>query len=346
MIMRRASFKNAFCLLVVCFVACSKDDNNNDDSECPSPLERARQLQAPVATSTLHGETEGSDFWANHSAVLKEAWKEWESQQDLPDLTIHDLVNNTLRAAVQAAWNDPRKEDAVKQLWTEVVPNNVYKCQLFHPHSIHKIRQHVDRASYNSNIPIRRPNGMNRYGLILHPSDDTDGSVVLQQFNSFFSSLLTEYARPMGRALFPAYVSRNGEDDAHAYAFTIRYKEGEDVTLQEHSDASLYTMNINLNLPKEDYEGSSLYFVDTTTGVHTNVTLESGVALLHLGMTRHAALPIQGGSRTNMVVWLYGKHGDVRIAPYDTHERLSRKERWSKETIRNNNNKQEFDFEL
>lgn len=333
--------------LVKLFIFCLSLRNccKANDSENCSFLERARALQAPVASSTLHGETEASDFWANHSSLLKSAWNEWELQQDdLPPLEMNELVNDTVRVAVKAAWKNPRKEDAVKKLWTEVAPN-VYKCQLFNAEQLYSIRKHLDGASYSANIPSRRPNGMNRYGLILHPND-IDGSVVLQEFNGFLTSLLGRYIRPMGRALFPEYTSSKNRDDSNAYAFSIRYKEGEDVSLKEHSDASLYTLNVNLNLPEEHYEGSSLYFVDNG-GAHYNVTMKPGQALLHLGMTRHAAVPLKGaGSRTNMVVWLFGKDGDVRIAPYEKRERLSRKQRWStnKEAARSNDGG--VDFEL
>jgi hypothetical protein len=239
----------------------------------------------------VNGETEASDFWANHGHVLREAWKEWEAQQELPPLHIKDLLNQTLRNAVQAAWKDSSKENQVKKLWRQVAPN-VYKTQFLDPQSIHTIRKHIDAASYESKIPTRRPNGMNRYGLILHPL--TDGSVVLGEFEVFFQELLQTYIRPMARALFSEYISKKNEDDIESYAFTIRYQKGQDLALNEHSDASLYTLNVNLNLPNESYKGSSLYFVDDDGSKH-NVSVDAGEALLHVGMARHAALPIQGG---------------------------------------------------
>jgi hypothetical protein len=311
------------------------------DDDC-SFLQRARQLQAPIPTSTLYGETEGSDFWFNHSSLLLHAWREWEVQQNLTALDDAILIYKPLRDAVQSAWKNPQNENQVRQQWELLAPG-VYKYQLLNPRSIHLIREHVDAASFDSGIPTRRPNGMNRYGLILYPND-TDGSVSLATFDAFLESLLDTYIRPMARTLFSEYISQNNKDDMNAYAFTIRYQQGEDVSLEEHSDASLYTLNVNLNLPQEDYQGSSLYFVDQH-GEKTNVTLKPGEALLHLGMTRHASLPIQGGSRINMVVWLYGQDGTVRIAPYEPHERLTSKQRWS--VLNDKNEKQDmFDFEL
>ena len=40
-----------------------------------------------------------------------------------------------------------------------------------------------------------------------------------------------------------------------------------------------------------------------------------GVALLHLGGHKHAALPLTAGERTNLIIWCTGRHGVVRIRP-------------------------------
>ena len=40
-----------------------------------------------------------------------------------------------------------------------------------------------------------------------------------------------------------------------------------------------------------------------------------------MGGHYHAAEPIQQGERTNMVLWLMGEHGVVRVAPYERGER-------------------------
>ena len=54
-----------------------------------------------------------------------------------------------------------------------------------------------------------------------------------------------------------------------------------------------------------------------------------GEAILHLGGTFHEALPITSGARENLIVWLFGEHGTVRVAPHDESERLSGRERWA-----------------
>ena len=152
--------------------------------------------------------------------------------------------------------------------------------------------------------------------------------------------------RPTARALFPQYAGSD-EDDAESYAFTIKYSGDLDVELKEHADASLYTLNVNLNLlPQETYEGSDLQFVVDNDNPNSsdngtqqqqhhyhNLTLQPGQAVLHLGQTRHRAVPIQSGTRCNLVVWMHGRHGYVRIAPYDAahgEKVMSVRQRWSR----------------
>lgn len=296
-------------------------------------LKRARELEAPAALTESGGETEGVEFWNEHANLLRKAWLEWEREQEgsLPNLNDDTIYEPELRSAVKAAWKDPSKEGEVRSLWEEIVPN-VYTCQLLQPDRIADIRAYIDAAS-NAGIPTRRPNGMNRYGLILDPS--TEGAVMIEGLDKFYQNLVNEYIRPLGRLFFPEYMQP--ADDAESYAFTIRYKEGEDVQLREHSDASLITMNINLNIPSRqnetNYEGSILYFVDEETGEHHEVKFQAGMAVLHRGMIRHAAQPIVQGERTNLVVWLFGQHGYVRFVPYEEHERMTPRQRWSKPKV-------------
>ena len=172
---------------------------------------------------------------------------------------------------------------------------------------------------------------MNRYGFILEPS--MNGSVLLSPLNKFYDNLATYILRPIGRTFFPEYYSFKDNNDGESYAFTIRYKENEDVSLNEHSDSSLVTLNINLNLPGEDScygnndNNPQIYFEHEERKY--NVSFTPGMALLHRGMTRHAAYPIQSGERTNLIVWLFGLDGYVRVKPYEDDERMGVFDRWS-----------------
>jgi hypothetical protein len=281
-----------------------------------SPLQQARSLQLPSVSATSGGEGEHLEFWQQHEELLQQAWNEWSaeiSSSSLPDLEEVLLMNPSLYHQVHQLWTEPslEREQQLLQseggLWEEPIPG-VWVCRnFFTPTGLRRIREHLRAASDDSGIPTRRPNGMNRYGLVL--DHDTQGGVSYPQISAFRKWLVDRYVRPLGRTFFPEFSGKNEQDDIEAYAFTIHYKEQPassaaadaktttkgDVRLPEHSDASIFTMNINLNLPEEDdYEGSILEFVvnpDTTTTTDPDETprkaslrMEPGMAVLHRGM--------------------------------------------------------------
>ena len=101
-----------------------------------------------------------------------------------------------------------------------------------------------------------------------------------------------------------------------------------DVKLEEHSDASVVTMNINLNLPEDgEYSGSELVFLDDDQRMH-EVELQPGMVVIHRGLHRHLAKEIATGTRHQLIIWLFGKDGYVRFAPYEKEEQMSVEERW------------------
>ena len=53
-----------------------------------------------------------------------------------------------------------------------------------------------------------------------------------------------------------------------------------------------------------------------------------GVAVLHKGGHRHAALPLESGQRTNLVLWLFGEDGYVRAAQYPPSQQHGPALRW------------------
>jgi hypothetical protein len=308
----------------------------------------ATQLQPPAASVTAQGEAEGSEWWLEHQPILQLAWKEWEAitleEGSLPPLNA-SLIDPILRNSVYQCYVHPtaENEERLLQFWNETIsPRQLFSYNNFlTEEGIRAVRMHLD-AMAKSEIPTRRPNGMNRFGLLLDPS--IPGGVAHSPLLSFLDMLVNDFVRPLGRLFFPAYVQR--DDDAQYYAFTIQYSATEDLQLQEHSDASVVSLNLNLNLPEEDYAGSSIYFVTNEhqqqrpPGEKTSqqqqqqqqqheLQFEPGMSLVHRGMLRHGAMPISSGQRHNLVIWLYGKDGSVRFAPYQAHEQLSRKERWS-----------------
>eukprot|EP00429_Kryptoperidinium_foliaceum_P069057 CAMPEP_0176054556 /NCGR_PEP_ID=MMETSP0120_2-20121206/27145_1 /TAXON_ID=160619 /ORGANISM="Kryptoperidinium foliaceum, Strain CCMP 1326" /LENGTH=347 /DNA_ID=CAMNT_0017388023 /DNA_START=135 /DNA_END=1177 /DNA_ORIENTATION=+ len=310
-------------------------------------LERARALVAPAVEATTGGETEGMEFWNEQETLVQEAWQEWyQDQTDLPELSQAILMNPDLYRQVHDLWLDPTEEkerNLLQKSWEELVPG-VFVCRNFFTVSgIRRIRDHMDAAQQAVKSPWRRPNGMNRHGMVLDM--DTPGAVTSPPLLDWIQWLADTYIRPLGRTCFPEFAGR-GEppDDSQVYAFTIHYQGEQDAAgqassetkkkgdkkLPEHSDASLFTLNVNLNLPEErEYEGSLLEFRDQDADTSQSIRLEPGMAVLHRGLHKHQAHPIQSGQRHQLVVWLFGDDGYVRFMPYeDDAERRSVQERW------------------
>ena len=434
-------------------------DNSCMDSLSSPPLtsltalERARLLRVPPATDTENAEFENADFWEEVGPLLKEAWGQWDDEISA-NLSKEDDFNSTAKStdsggevrvwwnaalmkALEDAFENPSEETeaVVKSLWStarqnnddEPLPRGVYAIRpLLTLSGIHHFRNLLDLA-LSSGIPTRRPNGMNRNGLIL--DSNVAGAVPMKSLmNLIEKELIDRVVRPAGRMLFPEWVGC--DDDVEYFAFTIRYdadsdsaegvgtakdntndKDGvivnaatgqecrnditnsivnacgdnlpeKDLELKEHRDASLITLNINLNLPEERYSGSEVYFREFSHAEHTSGTKNSdgfnffshsddayaglsnrasdsyssgnsggivrfspGMAVIHLGAHRHGSLPISssntatqgnrsktsndgGDKRYNLVIWLFGKDGDVRVAPYSKEEQMSVVERW------------------
>ncbi len=289
-----------------------------------SPSELARALIPPTPVAKSDGEFEEAEFYQRHGELLRAAWRE----HGLADASLADfrsaVVAPSLAAAVEALREQPspEREAAVRALFNETAPG-VFCGQLLRADAIAGLRAELARVAA-SGIPTRRPNGMNRYGVIL--DDEVDGAVS-NGLAAFVRALVDAYVRPLGRMLFPELVG--AEDDKEQFAFTVRYRPDEDATLAEHRDASVVTLNLNLNAPGEGYGGSALAFQDARepSARHT-VEFTPGMALIHQGALRHAALPIEHGARENLIVWLFGDDGYVRAAPHPEAERLSLGERW------------------
>lgn len=143
------------------------------------------------------------------------------------------------------------------------------------------------------------------------------------------------FLRGAGGLLFPELISKGDAD--FTYGFVVKYRVGEDVSLAEHADASVLTLNVNLGVP--GFTGGELVFKGTRflddrprqMPPHTVdfSQMVPGDGILHLGGQYHQALPLTAGQRVNFVLWMFGKHGVVRVAPYEEGERLDATRRWS-----------------
>lgn len=288
-----------------------------------SAIDRARALRPPSPRAVRNGEYEAAEFWDANEELIAAAWQELGVADRTLAAWTDMYVDERLRVALRGAWRDATAaaEASVTELWTEVCPG-VFTAPLLTVEGVRALRGELARVEA-SGVPIRRPNGMNRYGTIL-----TQEGLALRPW---VEGLVARVVRPLAMALFPAHLGAG--DAAECYAFTVQYSaaDGGDRILSEHRDASVATLNVNINLPGETYEGSGLFFPPADGVEACTVAFDPGVAVVHLGARRHAAMAILAGERTNLVVWLHGEGGYVRFAPYPAEAQLTARERWSED---------------
>jgi hypothetical protein len=269
-------------------------------------LERARAVGRPSRDAMLQRDISVRHFWNNNRVLFEAAWAEWE-QSSLDQNLILDasLFNAPLRQAVDASWDDPTSEGAVKNLWKEVFPG-VYEAQFFDPEKISVLRNYMAQVA-DAGIPLRPPYGisLNRGGAMLDPR--SEGYLAAPNFQSFYSDLMDRYMRPISRLLFPDVMGY----DSQTFGFSIQWQADADTSLRAHTDASSVTLNINLNLPGEDFSGSGVRFFDRESRRVSELTFAPGTALIHHGSVPHESMPITQGERSNFVLWLYGDQGQV-----------------------------------
>ena len=268
-------------------------------------LQLARALELPTRQAMLYREPAVQNFWINNSDLIKNAWSEWEATStDSSTFTLDDtLLDKNLREAVKQAWEDPSKELAVKALLHEVAPD-VFQFQFFDPERLAVLRGYLEQV-WNSQIPMRPPYGivLNRRGAML--DSRSEGYLAAPSFQAFYNEILNTYMRPISRMLFPEVMGF----DTQTFGFSIYYEPNTDSSIRPHTDASAVTLNINLNLPGEEFTGSQVDFYHPYTGDIKSLTFKPGTAMLHRGNIAHAAKPITSGERTNFVLWLYGERG-------------------------------------
>lgn len=286
-------------------------------------LEHARRVERPSREAMLERHPSVQAFWERNERTFEDAWKDWEVSGGHCDFALdRTLYDPKLRSAVEQSWVDPSHEGAVKALWTEVFPN-VFKAQFFNPEQIKTLRAYLDRVT-DAGIPLRPPYGivLNRGGAMLDPR--SEGYLAAPGFQRFYRDLMDHFTRPIARLLFPDVYGY----DSQTFGFSIQWQAGKDTTLRPHTDASAVTLNINLNLPGEDFSGSAVRFMDPVARKIDSLVFEPGTALIHHGSVPHASEPITSGERHNFVLWLYGERG--QIPPAGRHQMpISPRERWT-----------------
>jgi len=291
-----------------------------------SALEAARTLIPPQVLTKKGGEYEGHDFWDEHDSLLVQAWHELgplHARLYSYDAGFEETYISAEFRNAGAAARKGKGEDAALALFDEVVPGVFASKHLFTEQFLTDMLGELSHVE-NSGIPRRRPNGMNRYGVIL----DQVG------FERAMAGLVDAYIRPLASMLFPETVGRHDADEH--YAFTVRYEADGDTELAKHGDASVATLNVCLGrgwqggkLRFFEYEGSGMYALPGNASAGAgDVEFQPGLAIIHRGQHKHQALRLISGERTNLVVWLMGKYGVVRVAPYKPHEQMSARDRW------------------
>ena len=269
-------------------------------------LQKARSLTAPEACTKRHGDSEHWEWWEAHEELLAEAWDEF-GKGPTPDLYDfhHSHLHDSVREAVVRG-----DLAALRLQLTEIIPG-VFSFRLFSEIFCDQLLAEMDRLNA-AGIPMRRPNGMNRFGAILSQLGFQQG---------LLAGLRRYVVCPLARVLYPDWIG--GKECEECYGFTVRYKLGEDLELAEHSDTSNCTLNVCLG---RQFTGGNLYFkgvrmTDTAKQKERlEVPHELGVALLHLGGHIHGALPLESGERTNLILWSTMEGGRIRVVKREPKE--------------------------
>jgi hypothetical protein len=288
-----------------------------------SALSQAQQLTPPEAKLSYGGEAEHNEWWDDHEELLQQARREWGRRHpelyELDDNFVASFLNPDLVRSLSN--KQSRNQTLFVSLFRETAAANVYTFQLLTPSFVQLLREELAHQEA-SGIPLRRPNGMNRYGAILSDLG----------FSDMMDRLVADYLVIAARHLFPNHV---GPDDiTHSYPFTVNYQPGQDVKLAEHTDAS--TVTINICLQPSAHVAPVLYFKEQRTLLQPNTPAAAsstatyidlttpGEAVIHLGQHVHGVSNVDNSPmdspRQQLVVWLFGEHGYVRTAPYEPEE--------------------------
>ena len=154
-----------------------------------SALNKARELSQLEPSRRLKrgGEFEGLDFWEEHETLFAQAWSELPHLH--PELYTYDkafqdkFINPKLKNAVahmralaassanfgaidESVIHELLKESKVVKDVFHIGQGDENSFGLFTKEFCQRMLEELEHLS-NSGIPMRRPNGMNRYGAIL-----------------------------------------------------------------------------------------------------------------------------------------------------------------------------------
>ena len=168
------------------------------------------------------------------------------------------------------------------------IKDDIFTLPLFSPEMCDKILEELQRFS-KCGIPSSPPTPPHHHGVFLYELG----------MDSLVERLRAR-AEEVARRVLPHLVGPSGLDSC--WPFTLHYNVEDGAGDQErttHRDNSEVSLNLCLT---EDHEGGELFFF----GPDGDLTLQHrrGWAVLHPGSSLHGALPITGGSRTNLLLFL------------------------------------------
>lgn len=180
-------------------------------------------------------------------------------------------------------------DEAWANVITEHSPGAVFSCKMMSDDFCRMLIEEVDHFS-SSGLPARRPNSMNNYGIILNEIGWRPMVDILQDH------VMAKIAARTWPHISPF--------DGH-HTFIVRYKEGEDLGLDMHTDDSDVTFNLCLG---KEFTGAGLSFCGLMgSPEHRKQSYifkhEVGRVVWHLGRQRHGADDIQSGERLNLILW-------------------------------------------
>ncbi|XP_061586483.1 2-oxoglutarate and iron-dependent oxygenase domain-containing protein 2 [Cololabis saira] len=208
------------------------------------------------------------------------------------------------RQIVEYCRRSDATEEGVSELLEEEAALRVYRLPVFEKSFCDELVEELEHFE-QSPAPKGRPNTMNNYGILLNELGFDEG---------FITPLREQYLQVLTSRLYPD--CGGGVLDSHK-AFVVKYDMNEDLDLSYHYDNAEVTLNVSLG---KDFTGGNLYFGDMRQ-VPVNETecteVEHRVTegLFHRGQHMHGALPISGGQRWNLIVWMRASQERNRRCP-------------------------------
>jgi len=169
--------------------------------------------------------------------------------------------------------------------------DGVYSFPVFTPEFCETLVAELENVE-TSGLKIRRPNSMNNYGVVVNEIG----------MAGFMSRFQTDVSQSIATLLFP--LEGRWVDSHHS--FSVRYKAGEDLGLDMHTDDSDVTFNVCLGKP--GFTAAGLTFCGVMGAAdHRRFQFqyrhEIGRCVVHRGRQRHGADDIDQGTRVNLIMW-------------------------------------------